>query len=198
MLHGGKPVRDAKGGAPLHQLVKGHLDDALGFVVQRTGRFVQDQDRRVLQYGAGDGNALALAAGEVGAFLAHDGVIALRLAHYEFVGESVAGGLLYLGICRARAAQADVVADGVVEQDDFLGDDRHLGANIPHGGLAQVHASDADGAPGRIVKSQKEVGQGGFARTAFAHQGDHLARLRRKTDVAQYQLVLVSEADIVK
>ncbi len=38
------------------------LDDALALVVERAGRLVEDQDARIGDQGAGDGDALALAA----------------------------------------------------------------------------------------------------------------------------------------
>ena len=52
--------------------------EALGLVVERRGRFVEHQDRRVLEQRAGDGDALALAAGEALAELADHRVVALR------------------------------------------------------------------------------------------------------------------------
>ena len=54
------------------------LDDALALVVERAGRLVEDQDRRIGGERAGDGDALALAAGKVGAALLDHRVIALR------------------------------------------------------------------------------------------------------------------------
>ena len=42
--------------------------------IEMRGRLVQDQHRRVLEEGAGDGDALALAAGEAGAALADLGI----------------------------------------------------------------------------------------------------------------------------
>ena len=53
------------------------LHGALGLGVQGAGRLVEDQDRRVAQDGAGDGEALLLAAGEAVAALADDGVVAV-------------------------------------------------------------------------------------------------------------------------
>ena len=51
----------------------------LGLDVERAGRLVEDQDRRVLEDGAGDGEALALAARQRGAALADDEVVAAGL-----------------------------------------------------------------------------------------------------------------------
>ena len=41
---------------------QGRLDQALGLGVQGRGRFVEDEDGRVLEQGPGDGQPLALAA----------------------------------------------------------------------------------------------------------------------------------------
>ena len=69
----GDQERRAAGHQPLQRLL--HLRLALG--VERAGRLVEQQDRRVLQEGAGDGDPLALAAGQPRAGLADQGVVAL-------------------------------------------------------------------------------------------------------------------------
>ena len=62
-VDGGEPVGDGDGGAVFGEFVQALLDPAFAFVVQGAGRFIQDQDGRVLQEHAGDGNTLLLAAG---------------------------------------------------------------------------------------------------------------------------------------
>ncbi len=57
-----------------HQPVEALLDRRLDLRIERRGRLVEDQDRRVLEQHAGDGDALALAAGELDAALADMGV----------------------------------------------------------------------------------------------------------------------------
>ena len=59
-----QPVRDDERRAIGHQVVQRVLDQPLGFGVERGGRLVEDQDRRVAQERACDGQALALAAGQ--------------------------------------------------------------------------------------------------------------------------------------
>ena len=54
----------------LHQREQVFLDRRLDLRIERRGRLVQDQDRRVLEEDAGDRDALALAAGELDAALA--------------------------------------------------------------------------------------------------------------------------------
>ena len=85
MHDGRQPVRDHDGGAALAQLGDGVLDVALGFGVERGGRLVEQDDRRVLDQRAGDGDALALAAGQLHAVFADLGVVAVREAGDEVV-----------------------------------------------------------------------------------------------------------------
>ncbi len=70
---------------PLDKCVDGLLHLHLVFRVERCGRFVQQNDRRILQYGTGDGYALLLAAGERATAFAHHRVVSLRQAHDEIV-----------------------------------------------------------------------------------------------------------------
>ena len=59
-----------------HQAVERLLDRRLDLRIERRGRLVEDEDRRILQEDAGDGDALALAAGQLDAALADMGVVA--------------------------------------------------------------------------------------------------------------------------
>ena len=77
--NGRKPVRDADGRAAFHQLIQRGLHCAFGFGVQRAGSLVEDQDGRIFQNGAGNGQALALAAGKHDALFADDGVETLAV-----------------------------------------------------------------------------------------------------------------------
>ena len=74
--------------------VERRLDLALGVDVERRGRLVEDEDRRRLEHGAGDGDALLLAARELQAALADLGLVAVGQALDE-VGDlgGLGGGL---------------------------------------------------------------------------------------------------------
>ena len=74
---GRQPVRDGDHGLAFHQPVEVLLDRRLDLRIERRGRLVEDQDRRVLQHDAGDRDALALAAGQLDAALADMRVEAL-------------------------------------------------------------------------------------------------------------------------
>ena len=73
---GGEAVRDDEGRPALHEEVEAGLDQGFGLGVERAGGFVEDEDAGVGEDGAGDGETLALAAGELDAALADDGVVA--------------------------------------------------------------------------------------------------------------------------
>ena len=96
---------------PAIRCLQRRRDPRLGGGVQRAGRLVQDQDRRVLQQRAGDRQALALAAGQRRAALADHRVVALRLAHDEVVRFGHAAGLFQLRLGRVGPADQQVVAD---------------------------------------------------------------------------------------
>jgi hypothetical protein len=61
----------------LHQALQRILHQPLAFGIQRAGGLVEQQDRRIAQNGAGNGDALALAARQARAVLARN-VSALR------------------------------------------------------------------------------------------------------------------------
>ena len=71
-----QPMRDRDDGLALHQRVEVLLDRRLDLGVERRGRLVEDQDRRVLQQDARDRDALPLSAGQLHAALADMGVVA--------------------------------------------------------------------------------------------------------------------------
>ena len=64
-------VRDGDGGASGHQFVQGVLNQHFGLRIKAGSGFIQHQYRRVLQNGAGNGDALALAAGKFDSSFSH-------------------------------------------------------------------------------------------------------------------------------
>ena len=74
---GGEPVSDHEGRSPLHQLVQSGLNHGLGLGVEGTGGLVENQDAGLCQQRASDRETLPLAAGELYATLADDGVVAV-------------------------------------------------------------------------------------------------------------------------
>ena len=89
---GGKAVRDDEGGAALHELLQAGLDHGFGFGVERACGFIEDEDARLGEQGAGNRQALTLAARKLDAAFANDGVVTIREAFGELVdARGVAG-----------------------------------------------------------------------------------------------------------
>src|SRR5208282_5566316 len=117
---GGEPVRDDERGAPAHQVAEALLDERLRLRVQAGGRFVQQEDARVRQDGAGDGDALPLASGKFYSALSHDRVVALRKRFRELVHARDAAGRKDGFFRRVGARESHIFADGAVEQKRVL------------------------------------------------------------------------------
>jgi hypothetical protein len=86
-LHGGQPMGDDDRRPAAHCRFQRRLHDALAFRVEAAGRFVEQQQRRVLEDRTGDGDALPLAARQANAALADEGRVALGQSPHEFVDE---------------------------------------------------------------------------------------------------------------
>ena len=120
------------------------LDEPLRFVVERAGRLVEEQDRRVLEDRPGDRDALALAARQPRAAVADDRVVAVGQRADEVVGVGRPGRGDDLGLGRVEPAVQDVLADRAAEQRRLLGDQADLAAQAGHGHVADVDAVDPD------------------------------------------------------
>ena len=107
---------------PVHEPRHRALDEHLGARVDRARRLVEDEDRRVGQERAGDGQQLLLAGREVRRVVVDDRVVAVGQRPHEVVDVRGLGGRDDLVLGRALAAVGDVLADGAVEQPRVLED----------------------------------------------------------------------------
>jgi hypothetical protein len=92
-----------------------------GFVIEAACRFVEQQHRRIAQQGAGNGDALALAGGQLAAGLADGGAVAVGEVDDQLVDAGKRRRADYFLVRRFGQAVRDVVADGAGEKDTFLG-----------------------------------------------------------------------------
>ena len=125
--HGGEAVCDHDEGPACHQLRDGsfYLRLALGV---RIGRgLVQDHDGCVVQHGARDGDALALAAREVTAASPDHRLVPMIKPLDELVAAALTRGLDDLLVARLGMPHADVFHDCLVKEVVVLG---HVGNKI--------------------------------------------------------------------
>ena len=133
------------------------LDQALGAGVERRGRLVEDQDRRVLQDHARDRDPLLLAARELQARARRPWCRSRPAGRDEVVDLRRARRGLDLGLGGAGAAVGDVRPDGVVEQDGVLRHQADRGAQGLLSDVAQVLAVDQDRALAHVVEAEQEA-----------------------------------------
>jgi hypothetical protein len=122
VLDGGEAMSDHQGGAVAHQLLQGGLDVTLGLRIQGRCRLIQNKDRRILEHGSGNREALALPTGEQDTSITDEGIEAAGQGVNETQGVGSLGHPFELApIGPARITVGDVVGDRIVEQNDVLG-----------------------------------------------------------------------------
>ncbi len=150
---GGKPVGDDDDGAAAHGMIERLLYGGFRFRIERRGRLVEQEDRRLADQRAGDRQPLALAAGQRHAVFADRRVVALRLRANEVMRIGEPCRFLDLRVGRFRAAVADIVADRAFEEVRLL---RNIGEAVAQrlfGDVGDVLPVDQDFAAGRVVRS---------------------------------------------
>ncbi len=192
----GEAVGDHQRGPAFHQVLQRILNLDLRLRVEGGGRLVEDQDRGVLEDGAGDRDPLAFAAGELRPLLADQRVVAHRQAHDEIVGVRGlrGGGDLLLRL--HDVAVGDVVPDRVVEEDRLLGHDRDLSPERLDGDVADVTAVDRDRPFRHVVKAGDQVDKRCLSPAAHADEGDHLAGADSEIDVPEDRRLLIAEGNV--
>src|SRR5262245_58045882 len=123
LAQGAEAMRDHQRRAALHGSLHGRENLVLSVRVDRSCRIVQEQDRRVEEHGAGDGQSLTLADGEVEATLPQDGVKTVWQIGDEVISSGNACSLLDLSERCFRMAKGDVGGNGVAEEKRLLEDE---------------------------------------------------------------------------
>src|SRR5688572_9173373 len=126
MLQSGLAMGNDERGASAHEALHRFDNGRLGFDVHRTGRLVENQDRRVFEKGSGDGNALTFAAGEAHAAFAHEGIVTLWQAADERMSISRFSGRDDVNLGGAGPRISNIFADAGGKEDRFLKDDSEL------------------------------------------------------------------------
>ena len=119
---GVEAVGNGDDSASLHEFAGGFFEQGFGFRIERRCGFVEDEDGRVFEKGAGEGEALGLSTGEAGAAFPDDGFVFLWQRFDEVLQARGFGSLNYFFVSRVRFAEADVFGDGGVEEVWFLRD----------------------------------------------------------------------------
>ena len=178
-------VRDDEAGAAPHELVQRTLDSALGLRVHAGGRLIEDEDGRVLQECAGDGNTLFFADAELHAALTDDGAKAIGHPFDEGAGVGGFSGGEEFVVGRAGAAQAEVVTHRAVEEEALLRDEADGTAQLRAWDVREQPTVNADLTAGVFVEAREQVDEGGLARAGRPDEGDRLPGAGVERDVLE-------------
>ncbi|TKW51306.1 hypothetical protein CTA1_2384 [Colletotrichum tanaceti] len=204
VLDGGEAVGDHDHGAAALCGVEDGLDAALGLAVEGAGGLVEQQQRGPADEGAGDGDALLLAAREGDAGVADLGVVALGQGGDEVVDAGVAGGGVQ-GLVRHGGlvldAQQHVLADGAGEEVGLLRDEGDVLAVVHEVERLDVVAVVEDLAAGlEGVEALEQGDHGRLAGPRGAHDGRELPALDAQVEALEHRQRArrVAEPDVLE
>ena len=176
IFHSRDAVSDQQGGLTPPGWSQVFQDHLLGAGIHRRHRVIQDQDGRILQQSAGNGDALLLSAGNGNAALTQHGLKAILEIHDIIPHICQSCGTVELFRSGIVHAKADVVGNGIREQEVILW---HIGAGRayrPDGNTVYILPIHKQGAVRHIVGAQQKVHQGCLASTGLAHDAHALPR----------------------
>lgn len=127
---GGDSLGDLDDGDAFAPFADARAELLLRRAVESGRGIVENQQTRLFQQGPRDGKALLLAAGKCHAALPDDGLETVFEAGYEIIRLCGLGDFDDLFVRRVRIAPADVFGDRAAEEDGFLQDHAHEGAQF--------------------------------------------------------------------
>ena len=154
---GAHAVGDDDDGLVLYEFRNALLNFGFVFDVEACGSFVEEYDGGVLEDGAGDGDSLAFAAGERVAVFTNDGVVALRELLDEVITVCKLCGSQDFFVGGVALTDANVVADGRVEQHNILEDDGEVLEERFGIDSRDVLAAERDGAALNVPEAGGEL-----------------------------------------
>src|SRR5215468_11283414 len=184
--YGRQPVRDDEHCAAAGKLRHILLNDPLALIVERARRLVEDQDARVGNKRACDGQTLALAAGQAGAPLAHNGVVTIGKLKDEIMGAGRLCGRNDPFDRHRPVCQRDVVAHRAIEQDALLQHYADLTTQPGWIDHAEINTVDQNPPTLRHVEPLDQLGERAFAGARWANNAHDLSGRYPKINVVQH------------
>ncbi len=184
---GGEAMGHDEAGTVAHEPFQRALQACLGDGVDAGGGFVENEDGRIGQHGAGEADDLPLPEGEPGTTLAHHRVEALRHRLDEIEAVERANRFDDGRIARFGSAKTDIVPHRAGKQEVVLQNHAEVPAQAGRAESPHVHAVEKNLPGDRQVELAEEVDDGALARAGVADEGDGLARLGGEADVVQHR-----------
>jgi hypothetical protein len=193
-----QPMRDDDARAVRHEALERLLDEPLRFGVERGRRLVEDQDRRVPENRAGDGDPLALTAGEPHAQVADRRIVACGSASMNWCAFAARAAATTSSCGRSGSPNA-MFERTVSLKRNVNCVTTAMCAEALERQVADVVAADRDATLGDVVEPRDEVGERALPAPAHAHERDDLADGDLQVDVAEHRLAgVVGERDVLE
>ena len=197
-LHGREPMRDDDRRAAAHRRFERRLHGALAFRIERGGRLVEQQQRRILQDRARDREPLPLSSRQPQPALADLGRVTLGQALHELVDVRGARRGQRVDLAGIASAVTDVVEHRAREDHGLLRHHRDVAAQLVERSRAHVDAVEPQRAGIDVVEALQQLEDRALAGTRSADQRDRLTRFDRERKFAQHRLLRprrIAEAD---
>ena len=192
---GRQAVRDGDDGAAAGELGDRRESASLGGGVEGRRRLVEHDDGRVLEQCPRDGDALALAPGQLRTAGAEAGAPARGQAVRELVELGVASDALDLLIARVRTRDADVLEQGRLEDVLVLLDERHQPGEVGRRDVAHIDAPDPDRALAAVVEPGQQPCERRLAAAGRADERRRRALRDPQVDAVDRDLVVAVAED---
>lgn len=183
VAHGGETVSDHEGGPFCHQTIHALLDVLFRSRIDRTRRFIEDQDRRLGYRRSRDIKKLPLALAQVRAVALKNGVIALWKPHDKGMGRCHLRRLNNFLVGGIKPSVPDIFHNRSRKQMRILKHHGNVAAQVVPLNMADINAVDGDGPALDIVEAVDEVRDRRLSGSRGTHEGDLLSRPRVEADI---------------
>ncbi len=166
-----------------------HLTAEVG--VERGERFIEKKKARAIYKSAGEGDALLLAAADLGGLF-----LGVRVHFYLFesFGDAL-GDFVVRALCHAQSV-GDVLLDCQVREERVVLEDCVHLAFVGRKGIEAV-AFHPEFAGGGVFESGDDAEERGFSRAAFAEDGEEFAFGDVESDVAEDDVLAKGFGDVL-
>src|SRR6266487_1214967 len=190
---------DQQGRAPLQEAADRLLNLVFGGAVNCARRVVQDENARIGQQGARNGDTLPLSAGKSHSALPNQRVITIYEAQDEVVRLGIFRCLLNRRLVRSLSQPVgDILPNGAREEEDILLDSRYLRAQRVQAPLAHIDAVNQDVPFIDIINAIDQLRERALASPRLSHDGDGLSWLRMERDIFQHGHAAIAECDVLE
>ena len=158
------------GRSSVAEFIQRLLQLCLGDIVESRGSLVQDEDLRILEEDARDGDALLLSSGQHHAPFADEGIVLFRQPLDEGVDLRLSCRFTDLIQRGVRCRITDILGDGTGKEEDILLHDADVLPQAVAGNGGDVTPADGDRSGIDVIEARNEVTKGGLTASGGTDQ----------------------------